>query len=36
MTAKKMNSLQAVNSALAQAMAEDDKVLVLGEDVADR
>lgn len=36
MTAKKMNSLQTVNSALAQAMAEDDKVLVLGEDVADR
>ncbi|ATI82478.1 alpha-ketoacid dehydrogenase subunit beta [Sphingobium yanoikuyae] len=36
MTAKKMNSLQAVNSALAQAMAEDDMVLVLGEDVADR
>ncbi|WP_278983966.1 alpha-ketoacid dehydrogenase subunit beta [Sphingobium yanoikuyae] len=36
MTAKKMNSLQAVNSALAQAMAEDGKVLVLGEDVADR
>ncbi|OAN59306.1 MULTISPECIES: alpha-ketoacid dehydrogenase subunit beta [unclassified Sphingobium] len=36
MTGKKMNALQAVNAALAQAMAEDDKVLVLGEDVADR
>lgn len=36
MSAKKMNCLQAVNAALAQAMADDDKVLVLGEDVADR
>lgn len=36
MSGKKMNSLQAVNAALAQAMAQDDKVLVLGEDVADR
>ncbi|WP_226631899.1 alpha-ketoacid dehydrogenase subunit beta [Novosphingobium profundi] len=31
----KMNSLQAVNAALHQAMAADDKVLVLGEDIAD-
>ncbi|MFD1613259.1 alpha-ketoacid dehydrogenase subunit beta [Sphingomonas tabacisoli] len=31
-----INALQAVNAALAQAMAEDDKVIVLGEDVADR
>ncbi|MCI4592015.1 alpha-ketoacid dehydrogenase subunit beta [Sphingobium sp. BYY-5] len=36
MSAQKMNALQAVNAALVQAMAEDDKVLVLGEDVADR
>lgn len=36
MSAKKMNSLQAVNAALHQAMAEDDKVIVLGEDIADR
>ncbi len=36
MSARKMNALQAVNAALMQAMAEDDKVLVLGEDVADR
>lgn len=32
----KMNSLQAVNAALAQAMAEDDKVIILGEDIGDR
>lgn len=32
----KMNALQAVNAALAQALEQDDKVLVLGEDVADR
>lgn len=36
MSAKKMNSLQAVNAALHQAMAQDDKVIVLGEDIADR
>ncbi|CCW18592.1 Acetoin dehydrogenase E1 component beta-subunit [Sphingobium indicum BiD32] len=36
MSAKKMNSLQAVNAALHQAMADDDKVIVLGEDIADR
>ena len=33
--AKKANILQAVNQALADAMAADDNVLVLGEDVAD-
>ncbi len=32
----KMNSLQAVNAALHQAMAEDDKVIILGEDIGDR
>src|SRR5271165_5013337 len=32
---KKINILQAVNQALADAMEEDDRVLVLGEDVAD-
>lgn len=32
----KMNALQAVNAALAQALEQDEKVLVLGEDVADR
>lgn len=32
----KMNAIQAINAALAQALAEDDKVLVFGEDVADR
>ena len=31
----KINILQAINQALADAMAEDDSVLVLGEDVAD-
>lgn len=36
MSGKKMNSLQAVNAALHQAMADDDKVIVLGEDIADR
>lgn len=36
MSTTKMNSLQAVNSALHQALGEDDKVIVLGEDVADR
>jgi pyruvate dehydrogenase E1 component beta subunit len=36
MSGKKMNALQAVNAALAQAMEQDPKVLVLGEDVADR
>lgn len=33
---KKMHAIQAINSALHQAMAEDDKVLVLGEDIADK
>jgi acetoin:2,6-dichlorophenolindophenol oxidoreductase subunit beta len=33
---KKMNIIQAINEALAEAMAADPKVLVLGEDVADR
>lgn len=33
---KKMNIIQAVNEAIAEAMAADPKVLVLGEDVADR
>jgi acetoin:2,6-dichlorophenolindophenol oxidoreductase subunit beta len=32
----KMNAIQAVNAALAQAMEEDPKVLVFGEDIADR
>ena len=32
----KMNSLQAVNAALHEAMAADPKVILLGEDVADR
>ena len=32
----KMHAFQAVNSALHQAMAEDPKVLVFGEDIADR
>ncbi|MFN3472461.1 MAG: alpha-ketoacid dehydrogenase subunit beta [Blastomonas sp.] len=36
MSTTKMNSLQAVNSALHQAMGEDDKVIVFGEDVGDR
>lgn len=36
MSTTKMNSLQAVNSALHQALGEDDKVIVLGEDVGDR
>lgn len=34
-TAKPITILQAINTALADAMAEDEKVLVLGEDVAD-
>src|SRR5213082_2339841 len=33
--AKKANILQAVNQALADAMAADESVLVLGEDIAD-
>lgn len=32
----KMNVVQAINGAIAEAMAADPKVLVLGEDVADR
>lgn len=32
---KKINSIQAINEAIAEAMAADPKVLVLGEDVAD-
>lgn len=32
----KMNGLMAVNAAYAQALAEDPKVVLLGEDVADR
>jgi pyruvate/2-oxoglutarate/acetoin dehydrogenase E1 component len=33
---KKINIIQAVNEAIAEAMAADPKVLVFGEDVADR
>lgn len=33
---KKMNMLAAINEALTEAMAADPKILVLGEDVADR
>jgi acetoin:2,6-dichlorophenolindophenol oxidoreductase subunit beta len=33
---KKINSIRAINQAIAQAMAADPTVLVLGEDVADR
>ncbi|MCJ8156074.1 alpha-ketoacid dehydrogenase subunit beta [Sphingomonas sp. LaA6.9] len=36
MSGKKMNALQAVNAALAKAMEQDAKVIVFGEDVADR
>jgi pyruvate/2-oxoglutarate/acetoin dehydrogenase E1 component len=32
----KMNALQAVNAAIADAMENDPKVILLGEDVADR
>lgn len=32
----KMNGIQAINAAMMEAMAADDKVLVLGEDVGDR
>jgi acetoin:2,6-dichlorophenolindophenol oxidoreductase subunit beta len=32
----KMNGIQAINAAMFEAMAADDKVLVLGEDIADR
>jgi pyruvate dehydrogenase E1 component beta subunit len=32
----KLNSLQAVNAALAEAMEADPKVIILGEDIADR
>lgn len=35
-TAKKINIVQAINEAIAETMAADPKVLVLGEDVADR
>ena len=35
MSTTKMNSLQAVNKALHTAMAQDDKVIVFGEDIAD-
>ena len=34
-TTTKMNALQAVNAAIAEAMAKDPKVILLGEDVAD-
>ena len=33
---KKLNFIQAINEAIAEAMEADPKVLVLGEDVADR
>ena len=33
---KKINSIQAINQAISQAMDADPMVLVLGEDVADR
>ncbi|GGA37088.1 alpha-ketoacid dehydrogenase subunit beta [Sphingomonas psychrolutea] len=33
---KKLNAIQAINQALAQAMEADPTILVLGEDVADR
>lgn len=33
--AKPINTIQAINQAIADAMAEDDTVIVLGEDVAD-
>lgn len=36
MAVKKMNIIQAINEAIAEAMEADPKVLVLGEDVADR
>ena len=32
----KLNGIQAINAAMFEAMAADDKVLVLGEDIADR
>ncbi len=32
----KMNGIQAINAAMFEAMAADEKVLVLGEDIADR
>lgn len=35
MSTTKMHAIQGVNAGLHQAMAEDDKVIVLGEDVAD-
>ncbi len=35
MSTSKMNALQAVNKALHTAMAQDDKVIVFGEDIAD-
>jgi pyruvate dehydrogenase E1 component beta subunit len=36
MSATKMNVIQAINSALAEALEKDPKVVLLGEDVADR
>jgi pyruvate/2-oxoglutarate/acetoin dehydrogenase E1 component len=33
---EQMNSLQAINLALRDALAEDDRVILLGEDIADR
>jgi pyruvate dehydrogenase E1 component beta subunit len=36
MSATKMNVIQAINSAIAEALEKDPKVVLLGEDVADR
>jgi pyruvate dehydrogenase E1 component beta subunit len=36
MSATKMNAIQAINAAIAEAMEKDHKVVLLGEDVADR
>ena len=35
-TTKKMNMIQALNMGLDEAMAEDEKVILLGEDIADQ